>query len=94
MTLDEEMKIWEERSNDEFGKVLHAIKELTKDYFVAEEDEFGINSTPLDVYIAQYSVFGRRKSIALNIRNLLENYDILGNDEGVDNLVKELEDLA
>ena len=94
MTLDEEMKIWEERSNDEFGKVLHAIKELTKDYFVAEEDEFGINSIPLDVYIAQYSVFGRRKSIALNIRNLLENYDILGNDEGVDNLVKELEDLA
>ena len=94
MTLDEEMKLWEERSNDEFGKVLHAIKELTKDYFVAEEDEFGINSIPLDIYIAQYSVFGRRKSIALNIRNLLENYDILGNDEGVDNLVKELEDLA
>jgi len=94
MTLDEEMKLWEERSNDEFGKVLHAIKELTKDYFVAEEDEFGINSIPLDIYIAQYSVFGRRKSIALNIRDLLENYDILGNDEGVDNLVKELEDLA
>ena len=94
MTLDEEMKIWEERSNDEFGKILQAIKELTKDYFVAEEDEFGINSMPLDVYIAQYSVFGRRKSIALNVRNLLENYDILGNDEGIDNLMKELEELA
>ena len=94
MNIDEEMKLWEERSNDEFGKVLHAIKKLTKDYFVAEEDEFGIKSMPLDIYIAQYSVFGRRKSIALNIRDLLENYDILGNDEGVDNLMKELEDLA
>ena len=94
MSLDDEMKLWEDRSNDEFGKVLQAIKELTKDYFVAEEDEFGINSMPLDVYIAQYSVFGKRKSIALNVRDLLENYDILGNDEGVDNLVKELEELA
>ena len=94
MSLDDEMKLWEDRSNDEFGKVLQAIKELTKDYFVAEEDEFGINNMPLDVYIAQYSVFGKRKSIALNVRDLLENYDILGNDEGVDNLVKELEELA
>lgn len=94
MSLDDEMKLWEDRSNDEFGKVLQAIKELTKDYFVAEEDEFGINSMPLDVYIAQYSVFGMRKSIALNVRDLLENYDILGNDEGVDNLVKELEELT
>lgn len=94
MSLDDEMKLWEDRSNDEFGKVLQAIKELTKDYFVAEEDEFGINNMPLDVYIAQYSVFGRRKSIALNVRDLLENYDILGNDEGVDNLVKELEELT
>ena len=94
MSLDDEMKLWEDRSNDEFGKVLQAIKELTKDYFAAEEDEFGISSIPLDVYIAQYSVFGMRKSIALNVRDLLENYDILGNDEGVDNLVKELEELA
>ena len=94
MSLDDEMKLWEDRSNDEFGKVLQAIKELTKDYFVAEEDEFGINSMPLDVYIAQYSVFGKRKSIALNVRDLLENYDILGNDEGIDNLMKELEELA
>lgn len=93
MTIDEEMKLWEERSNDEFGKILKALKELTKDYFVAEEDEFGINNMPLDVYIAQYSVFGRRKPIVLNICDLLENYDILGNDEGVDNLVKELKNL-
>ena len=93
MTIEEEMKIWEDRSNDEFGKILKALKELTKDYFVAEEDEFGISRMPLDVYIAQYSVFGRRKSTALDVRYLLENYDILGNNESVDNLVKELENL-
>lgn len=94
MTLDEEMKVWEDRSNDEFGKILQALKELTKDYFVSEEDEYGINSMPLDVYIAQYSVFGRRKSIALSIRDLLENYDILDNDEAIDSLVNELENLS
>ena len=93
MTLDEEMKLWESRSNDEFGTILKALKELTKDYFVSEEDEFGISNMPLDVYIAQYSVFGKRASIVSNIRNLLENYDILGNDEGVDSLMVELENL-
>ena len=51
MTIEEEMKIWEDRSNDEFGKILKALKELTKDYFVAEEDEFGISRMPLDVIL-------------------------------------------
>ena len=30
MTLDEEMKLWEERSNDEFGQILTKIKKATK----------------------------------------------------------------
>ena len=94
MSLDEEMKLWDTRSNDEFGKTLKAIKELVKDYFVVEEDEDGLATMPLDTYIAYYSVYGNRKSVALNVHDLLENYDILGNDEGVDNLVKELEELA
>lgn len=94
MSIDEEMKIWEERSNDEFGTTLKAIKELVKDYFVVEEDENGLATMPLDAYIAYYSVYGNRNSVANNVRNLLENYDILDNDDGVDNLMKELEELV
>lgn len=94
MSLDEEMMIWEERSNDEFGKLLKDIKEHVKDYFVVEEDEYGLPSTPLDTYITYYSVYGHRKSVASNVINLLKNYDILGNDEDVDNLVKELKEIC
>lgn len=94
MALDEEMKIWEERSNDEFGKILQAIKELTKDYFFVEEDEYGNYVTPISDYIVAYSLDGNRKYTASVIKNILENWDILGNDEGVDNLMKELENLV
>ena len=93
MNLDEKMKLWEERSNDEFGKILKEIKELTKDYFCAEEDEDGNYSTPISNYIVAYSLDGNRKYTASVIKNILENWDILGNDKGVDSLVKELESL-
>ena len=93
MTLDENMKIWEERSNDEFGKILQSIKELTKDYFFAEEDEYGNYVTPISDYIVAYSLDGNRKYTASVIKNILENCDILGNDEGVDSLMAELENL-
>jgi len=96
MTLDEEMKLWEIRDNDEFGKILKAIRELTNDYFCIERDEFGIESTPISHYCAIYSLDGEkvRKSIAKSIYDILYNYDILGNDEGVENLVNELIEIA
>lgn len=94
MKLDEEMKIWEDRSNDEFGKILKAIKELTKDYFYSEEDENGIKFTPISNYITEYSLDGNHKITYARIYNVLENWDILDNDEGVNSLVKELKEIA
>ena len=38
MNLDEEMKLWKERANDEFGKVLKKIKKATKDYLYSWEE--------------------------------------------------------
>jgi len=93
MNIDNEMKIWEERSNDDFGKILQAIKEATKDYFFVEEDEYGNYVTPISDYIVEYSLDGNRKYTASVIKNILENWDILGNDEGVDSLMVELENL-
>lgn len=96
MTLDEEMKLWEVRDNDEFGKTLRAIRDLTNDYFPMEEDDFGMTSTPISHYSAIYALDGEkvRKSIAKSVHDILYNYDILGNDEGVENLVKELIEIA
>ena len=96
MTLDEEMKLWEIRDNDKFGKTLRAIRELTNDYFCIEKDEFGMESTPISHYSAIYALDGEkvRKSIAKSVHNILYNYDILGNDEGVENLVNELIEIA
>lgn len=96
MNIDEEMKLWETRDNDEFGKTLRAIRDLTDDYFPMEKDEFGMYSTPISHYSAIYALDGEkvRKNIVKSVKSILYNYDILGNDEGVDSLVKELEEIA
>ena len=90
MNIEQEMKLWEERSNDKFGQILKNIKELTNDYFVAEEDEYGMISTPIDDYIAAYAVYGNRKRTAHSIHGILYNYDILGNYPEIENMVNEL----
>ena len=90
MTLEQEMELWEVRSNDEFGTLLKKIKESCVDFFVAEEDEFGMKSTPLDTYIALYSLDGNRKYIANSVKGILWNYDILGNYKNIEKLVNKL----
>lgn len=90
MNIEQEMKLWEERSNDKFGQILKSIKKLTNDYFVAEEDEYGIISTPIDDYIAAYAVYGNKKRIARSIHSILYNYDILENHPEIKNIVNEL----
>jgi len=92
MKLDDEMKLWETRSNDEFGKTLRAIRDLTNDYFPVEKDEFGISSTPISNFSAQYALYGEkvRKNIAKSVRDILYNYDILNNDSAVKSLVNKL----
>jgi len=89
MTLDEEMKLWEERANDDFGKILKKIKKATKDLFYSWE-EMGIEMNPLSEYITGYSLDGNRKYTAKCIKNILENYDILNNHRNVKNLVNNL----
>jgi ABC-type glycerol-3-phosphate transport system substrate-binding protein len=93
MNLDEEMKLWDERANDEFGKVLKKIKKATKDYLYSWE-EMGIEYNILSEYITGYALDGNRKFAAKHIYNILENYDILGNHRNVKKLVNKMMDLA
>ena len=93
MTLDEEMKLWEERANDEFGTILNKIKKATKNYLYSWE-EMGIEYNAISEYIASYSLDGNRKYVATCIKEVLENYDILGNHRNIKKLVKEMLKLA
>lgn len=89
MTLDEEIKLWEERANDEFGLILNKIKEATKDHLYSWE-EFGIEYNSISEYITAYSLDGDRRWTAIHIKAVLENYDIIPNYKNVQKLIDEL----
>ena len=89
MTLDEEMKLWETRANDEFGQILTKIDEATKDYLYSWT-EMGIEHNPLSEYITAYSLDGNRKYTATHIKAILEDYDIIPNHKNVQELIDEL----
>ena len=93
MTLDEEMKLWEERSNDEFGQILTKIKKATKDYLYSWT-EMGIESNALSEYITGYALDGNRKYTTKAIYNVLYTHDILGNHRNIKKLVNEMMKLA
>ena len=93
MTIDEEMKLWETRANDEFGQILKKIQKAAKKYLYSWK-EMGIEYNPLSEYITAYSLDGDRKFTAKCIYNMLYNYDILGNHRNIKKLVAEMEKLA
>ena len=88
MTIDEEMELWEKRSNDEFGTILKAI--------CTEASEIVLDiKEPLSTCLALYALDGNRKSIANRVCNLLEAYDIIGDNEyiGIETALIELKTL-
>ena len=96
MNIDAEMKLWEDRLNDEFGTLLKSIIKHTDDYFVSELGEDGFGTTPIEQYSAVYALDGEkvRLNIATSVYNILYNYDILDNDLTVKNLVNKLMKIA
>ena len=93
MTLDEEMKLWETRANDEFGQILKKIQKATKNYLYSWND-MGIEYNALSEYVTGYSLDGNREYTAKHIYNILYNYDILGNHRNVNKLAKEMLKIA
>ena len=93
MNLDEEMKLWEERANDEFGQILKKIAKTTKNYLYSWK-EMDIEYNVLSEYITGYALDGNRKYTSKAIYNVLYNYDILGNHKNVKKLVDQLIKLA
>lgn len=93
MIIEEEMLLWETRSNDEFGQVLKKIRKATIDYLPSWE-YMGIEYNILSEYITGYSLDGDRKYTASAIHNVLYNYDILSNHKNINKLVETLFELS
>jgi hypothetical protein len=93
MTLDEEMALWQERANDEFGTTLKEIEKASMSYFGCDEDEYGIRSNPLSYPITAYALDGNRKHTAKVIIATLDEWDIL-EDENIKDLTEKLNKIA
>ncbi len=93
MTIEQEMKLWQDRANDEFGTCLKNIEKASMKYFGCEEDEFGIRSTPLSYLITAYSLDGDRKYTARVIIATLTEWDVL-EDKKVKRLADKLNAIA
>ena len=74
MTLEEEMKLWEERENDEVGKLINLAYNETKDIIYSYTDEFGIEHNPIKSVLAMYELDGNTKC---SIRELKTFYIIM-----------------
>lgn len=84
MTLDEEMKIWEARMNDQFGKTLSSIVKT-------EKNKFGLCSNLLDECKSVYALDGNRSFIVKKIKHILTEYDMI---DDFKSSVRKLEKLA
>ena len=56
MTLEEEMKLWEERANDSVGKLIEFAYQETKDIIYSYVDRFGIEHNPIKSVLAFYVI--------------------------------------
>ena len=80
MTLEEEMKLWEERTNDKVSKLIDFAYKDTKDIIYSYTDEFGIEHNPIKSVSAMYALDGNAKYSIRELKNILYNYDICNFD--------------
>ena len=80
MTLEEEMKLWDKRTNDEVGKLIDFVYKETKDIIYSYIDEFGIEHNPIKSVLAMYELDGNAKCSIRELKNILHNYDICNFD--------------
>ena len=93
MTIEQEMQLWQERANDEFGTCLKEIEKASMKYFGCDEDEYGIRSTPLSYLVTAYSLDGNRKYTARAFIETLTEWDVL-QDRKVKRLAEKLNAIA
>ena len=81
MTLEEEMKLWEERENDEVGKLINFAYNEAKDIIYSHTDDLGIEHNPIKSVLDTYVIDGNAKYSIRNLKNVLFFYDICNFDD-------------
>ena len=81
MTLEEEMKLWEERKNDTVGKIIDFAYNETKDIVYRYTDMFGIEHNPIKAILAMYQLDGDIKYSIRKLKSVLCDYDICNFDD-------------
>ena len=79
MTVEEQMKLWDERENDEVGKLISFSYDETEDvltYF----DIWGIEHNPITLVLNEYTFDGDAKRALKNLKNILQFYEICNFD--------------
>ena len=76
MTLEEEMKLWEERAKDTVGKLIDFAYKETKDIIYSYTDKFGIEHNPIKSILALYELDGNAKYSIKELKKILYDYDI------------------
>ena len=79
MTVEEQMKLWDERENDKVGKLISFAYDETEDvltYF----DIWGIEHNPIKLVLDEYTFDGDAKRALKNLKNILHFYEICNFD--------------
>ena len=81
MTIEEEMKLWNERANDKVGKLINFAYNETKDIIYSHTDDLGIEHNPIKSVLDVYAIDGNAKCSLKNLKNILHFYDICNFDD-------------
>ena len=76
MTLEQEMKLWQTRSNDDFGKYLDKVDKMYREYIGEDESEYGFTTTPISHLKSIYALDGDAKSVYKKVQAIIEDYDL------------------
>lgn len=81
LTIEEEMKLWEERSNSKFGKALKKLDKLVGEVF-CYTNEYGHKITPITNLMNTWVMDDVNKhGLMKRIQAVLEDYDMIEDEK-------------
>lgn len=91
-SLDDEMALWKQRDESQFGKIIRKLDEIMKEMFV-DADEYGFKVSPISHYVTAYALDGDEKYTAKRITSTIENYD-MSHEPKVKRLLNKMNNIA
>ena len=96
VTLEEEMKEWEERFKAPFGQALKELQWTINDkgLYVPEKNEYGFYVfTPFDNYVTAYALDGNKEYTYKKVKSICDDYEFSEHNE-IKKVLQKLEKLV